>query len=716
MLENLLPIKEKKDEELYWALIIEEGWVQAAIWGIEEKEAKILSFSSPTAWSNDEDLILAGDAVLSVCIQKLKELEFEPKKTVFGIPFFWTENGQIKREFLDKLKVLSAKLFLEPVGFVTLPEAIAFLLKSQEGSFLDGITVGLNRDKIEVCVFREGKLERRTDVVRSVSVVDDLVEALARFEKERPFPPRIVLYDGKEGELDEVRQLLVSTSWEEKGEDVSFLHQPKVDILLPEEKIKAVCLGGASEIAQVERIGSLQKDSSSEKEEEILEKTQDSGFVIGEDIKRLEKVVTETKQQEGKTIGEFPLPLSSQGEDFKKKSPFLGNVIKLKGLSEKVRSLFLLFRLPFKVSILPLFLLFFLISGFLIWLFVPKAVITVYVAPQKIIEDLNIDVSPDENVSNALWARQEGIKLGGEKSKETTGTKTVGEKARGKVTIYRVGSMVNLEKGTHFYGPNKLTFVLDDNVVVASGSAISPGMTEANLTASEIGAQYNIPSGTTLSIEGFGGEMQAKNNEAFLGGSSREIPAVSKEDILSIKTELEEELKEKIRDSIKSKLSEKDFLLEDAMSFKIDKEEYSAKEGDEAEKIKLNLSLQAEALVVEREKLFEMVGNALKEKIPQGFVLRESQVKYHFKKVNKEPEKNLWKIEFEVEANLLPDVNIDEVKRKIAGRYPPNSERYLKDIPGFTRVSVRISPNFPGKLGIIPIIKKNIQIEIAAER
>jgi hypothetical protein len=40
----------------------------------------------------------------------------------------------------------------------------------------------------------------------------------------------------------------------------------------------------------------------------------------------------------------------------------------------------------------------------------------------------------------------------------------------------------------------------------------------------------------------------------------------------------------------------------------------------------------------------------------------------------------------------------------------------LANIAGFSKAEISINPRFPGKLGVIPRIDKNISIEIAAER
>jgi len=108
-------------------------------------------------------------------------------------------------------------------------------------------------------------------------LAEDMVEGLSRFSLTEPFPPRVILYNGRESELEEVRQQLIDIHWEEYPR-IHFLHPPKVEIIKPEEKVLATSLAGGSELTgarTVERVwpqGILREDEPriKEKKEENL--------------------------------------------------------------------------------------------------------------------------------------------------------------------------------------------------------------------------------------------------------------------------------------------------------------------------------------------------------------------------------------------------------------------------------------------------------------
>ncbi len=97
-----------------------------------------------------------------------------------------------------------------------------------------------------------------------------------------------------------------------------------------------------------------------------------------------------------------------------------------------------------------------------------------------------------------------------------------------------------------------------------------------------------------------------------------------------------------------------------------------------------------------------------------GYVLRDEQLEFELGL--KEEEDGVFRFSGSVSANLLPEIKTEEIAQKIAGKYPPLAENFLISIPGFSRAEIRLSPRFPGRLGTLPRVIKNITIEIAAEK
>jgi hypothetical protein len=716
-LKNFLSSKSEESQEFYWALVVEPEWVQAGIWEIREETAQVISFSPPTAWGSQEELVSAIDTVLSAAVQALPEDVKEPSKTVFGVSSTWVTGGQIKPEYLELLKKICSDLSLNPTGFVVLSEAIAHLIKSEEGSPLSGITVGVGSESIEISLFKLGNLIATTSVSRSVSIVDDLSEGLTRFATGESFPSRILLYDGKEGELEETKQILLKANWDD-FEKINFLHVPKIEIINPKRKIIAVSLAGAAEIADISSVET--KQTLVETEPVVSEtpvkpvKVEDVGFVVGQDVASIkEEKVEHVEHKEKKEI-----PEKKVRSKFLKKDLFFGILSKIKNMKKPnlsgmgSRKTFVL-----GGAILALILL----TGFILWWYLPKATVTIYVSPKKLDEKVTIFINPTASKPDFGKAILPGEFLktlvSGEKTKATTGTKTVGEKAKGTIEI-RNGRVeaIRLPAGTKIFASNNLEFSLDSTASVSGKlDPETPGKKEVKVTAVNIGAEYNLAKSERFRVGSYSkAEVDAIAISDFSGGSSRQIAAVSADDQETLLADLEEELIDKAKKELAQITSSEQLFIEESVVATASSKNFSNKVGDEASNLKLSLSLEVASVVVNKTALSDFAKEILKEAVPTGFVLREDQIDVRF---DFEGEKDgLYELTAYFDVNLLPKTDPEEIAREISGKYKPVAQDYLTTIPGFTRAEINIKPSLPGRLKTLPHLTKNIEVELAAER
>jgi len=712
--KDFLVNKEIKDKEFFWALVLESGWLQAGIWSIEESKAHVISVSPPIAWETNGDLIGAVDAALSTAVQSLPDDFKEPAKTVFGVPASWVEAGQIKGKYLENIKNICRELALEPSGFVVLPEAVAHFVKSEEGSPLSAVIAEIGKEFLEVAVFKMGNLSGTTQVARSVSVAEDLSEGLSRFSGRDPLPSRVILYNGKEGELDEVKQALNEADWE-KTEKINFLHTPKIEVFSPEKKVLAVALAGGSEIGGVVAVDSGMKEEVGEENIEVPQSgltARELGFVVGEDIARH----TETP----KAIVPEPEDVSSN------RTGRLGNVV------EKIkRTVFGLFsKSPGKVKFDDKgnskvfkwglgFLAAFMVSLFMFWWFYPTAAVRVYVSPKKFEEkaDLSISLSASslDLSKNIIPGKVLTSEVSGEKTKTATGTRKVGEKARGSVTIQNgTSSNISLKAGTILTAANDLKFTLDSSASVSAALSPSlPGTQTVEASAYDIGAEYNLAKDEIFKVVNYPkADVDAVAISNFSGGSSREILAISSEDQKSLEDDLSSELLEKVKKDLLQNLSPEEFFIDSSLTATTLSRVFSGKVGDEAENVKLTLSLEVKGYSVTKENLVEFSKKVLEESAPSGYVLRADQLVFAFE--SSEKEKDVFIVR--VIANFLPEVDSGALIKQITGKDPNTVEKYLSSIVGFKGAEIEIKPKFPGRLGTLPRISKNITLEVLGEK
>lgn len=704
-----LPIFKKQEEqpENFWSLVLGKNWVDSAIWRVVGEKTEIIAHGGAFPYQEGDKISLteAADGSLSNAASHLPESANEPKKVVFGLPPGYLENGEIKKDTVEILKVLSKELELSPVGFVVIPEAIIHLLKSQEGAPPNVILIGSPEDFLEITLIQNGKSLGTTEVGRSMSVGQDLQEGLARLPEVTQYPTRILVYDHKTADIEATKNNLLETDWEKVG--LSFLHTPKVEVLPEDVVARAVSLAGGAEIGHATILAGTDFPSAQPKAQEVVE----GPISIEEDIAETTNDLSVENVSNIKEVA--PLELGfKEGEDAQEKEFALPPVYSQPPIKPPPARRFLSninFKLPQrgKPALYGVVALAALIGILIFYWFVPSAQVSVFVSPKLFEKELTLKVN-----SKDLPARVLEIEKIVNKEADTTGSANVGDRAKGEVTIYRVGAQTTLPKGT-LLSSGSLKFTLDKDVKVASGSAgpdtLGKNTESAPVTASEIGSDYNLSSGTAFKIGTFSTESTtAKNEKAFTGGSSREVQAVSKSDLDNLEESAKKELESQAQNALESQLKENEILIAQADGIVVASKDFSQKAGDEAQKVSVKITGKAKFFAISKADLKTLLTKD--GGLPEGFTLKEDQIRLSAQAKGK----NEYKAK--ITANLLPQVEPESLKERIAGKSLTDARNILSGTPGYQHAEIMIKFKLPGPLATLPRRSQKINVEVVAEK
>ncbi len=730
-----------QQSEYFWTIIIEKGATAAAIWTREGEETKVLSIGQPIATDGD-DLTTSIDAALTSAVGELDLDPLpEPSKTVFGLPPTWIEDGKISSQYLGLIKEVSEKLSLTPIGFVILPEALAHEMKHADGSPMTGAFLGIDKQNLDVTLFRLGNPAGTVSVARSVHLFEDVLEGLARFKSHNePMPTRIILYGAHEGELIEARDTLSLAEWNKNEFDITFLHTPQISIADTTKKCIAVSYSASTELGDVKMLIIPDQD-----EPEIDEDTEDDndeltnlGFVSEQDIENITAVSDEeghsVTQNEShvvqshrnpvqKGVGKLThlfagignkLPFRHEGSTHhpihihKPEARHVPHMRRLIGGNKKISL----------IAIVPVLILIVLVA---LWVFIPRAEVLVYVAPRNLTDSLTLtfdstitEVKEDENKIPTRTLTQT---VSGEKTQAASGTKTVGDRSKGTVTIRNGTSLpVKLSSGAVLATNKDLKFTLDQSASVsAATSPTTPGTQTVNVTASSIGADSNLASGEALKVSNYPtSEVDAVVEAALSGGSSREVSAVSKSDIDSLTSAVTESVTQDAKTSLMAQLTGNEIFIDSSLTSQIAKKTSSAKVGDESQNITMSLEVTATGLAVSRDNLQKLSANLLSGQVPSGFTLRPEQIEVRIENISAQG--SVYTARGTATANLLPDTNPDEIINKIAGKRTGVITDALKTVPGFVKAEVTTTPVLPTFLKLVPFIKNHISVEVVSAR
>ena len=248
VLADLLPKKEEA-KDYFFSLYLDIDAAAVATWHVDtEGIPKVTSFAHAViAEDTWESRMQVVDRLLSAAEDKVGVAK-AISKTVFGMPgAYLTAEGNILDAIRPHLKKLTTMLELTPVGFVPLPQAIAFSFKKDEGVPASMILLGCSGKRALVSLFRVGNLTHEDHLDIDDDPAAALEASLKKHQDGDVLPSRILLYGGNSAILEEVRSKLLKHPWPTR---TNFLHFPKIELITVEALLTSISLAGASELSQ----------------------------------------------------------------------------------------------------------------------------------------------------------------------------------------------------------------------------------------------------------------------------------------------------------------------------------------------------------------------------------------------------------------------------------------------------------------------------------
>ena len=708
-----LPFFKKKNPFSYFLVLVLRGEKASAVI-FEELEGKIRVigqhteyFQKPIEKATIDEMLDVLDKTISSAESSLPK-NTETQKTIFGLIESWVENDKIKKEYLLKLKKVSDELGLTPIGFLIIPQAISHLLQKEEGAPVSAILTELGDKSITVSLIRAGRIveTKSSEVHQSLPYTLDTL--LKHFQASEILPSRIILFDGEK----DLSQEFISHTW---SKSLPFLHLPQIATLPPNFDARAVLFGAATQMGFEVLQEPNKKEELTESIPEI-EKEQKEEYSLLADFGFIgEKNITKTPIQPEKDKQEIVPPKSSK----------INFNLALTMVKDKLSKLYHFKKIP--ISIAPTqkyifigILSFISIALFIIfYLFGTSATVVLTIKPRIIEQNKNVSFSTSKATDPSkgiVAAETVSISEEGSSSTAATGKKEVGNHAKGKATIFNSLSQAKtLPEDTIIRSPNGLEFTLDDSLTikaVASHSAdetVSPSTASVSVTATQIGKESNLPSGTKFSVSNFDtSEIVAKNDSPFSGGTKKEVTVVSKEDKDRLLEELPKSLLSRAKDHIAKQISKDKSLLPIFTNITLDKKKLDRQVGEQADKIKLNATVIYEGIAYRKDDLKSLARSLIQDSISNNLMVNYEKLKIGIKDVlQKQDNINLT---LNIKALLQPKIDEKSLASQISGMSYEIARGKLSRIPQVSDIKIHISPNIPFLPKILTKTAKNIKI------
>lgn len=368
------------------------------------------------------------------------------------------------------------------------------------------------------------------------------------------------------------------------------------------------------------------------------------------------------------------------------------------------------------------------------WWRVPKAEIDLVVNSQPLIKSVEIKVKPgaENNVEERILGGTivESI-LTDTKTAPPTGEKIIGERAKGKVIlINRTTSEKEFDDGEElFYSDDDdLVYTLNDDVTVPGAtlqvpldprSPLIPGTAEADVTAVDIGDDYNLDSGKAMEFDDFNSsDFVAEVSEDIDGGESKIVSVVAQTDLDNLSSELLTQIRSQGDSTVTQVLIDGQVLINGSVVGALVTEEYNAELDEEVEEISLTQTVNFQGLAYREEDLDEILEDMLKGFVPSGFELSDEERETNVEILGNTDATILTlaqaDLQVTIKAFVIPEIDEAKLKEDLVGVSLSEAERILGKIRNINNYEINLDPNIPF-LRKLPGNIENITMKVKRE-
>ena len=400
------------------------------------------------------------------------------------------------------------------------------------------------------------------------------------------------------------------------------------------------------------------------------------------------------------------------------------------GIIHKIKSMF---HLPFKTNVhkkLPLGKLLIipviLIALCLAYLFLVKATVTIFVEP-RISENVTEVIADSkattfDEAKKIIPATTTEVTVSGSGKDVASGTKQIGDPAKGRVVIYNLtDGRVSFSQGSVLTATGGKKFTLDTSVQIASQSSSvgadyqevkTPGKTDSiGVTASVVGPESNLLAGTEMLLGNYNkSQVVARVEEALSGGTSKNVTVVTSDDQKKLKAKVTDELKTKAEEEIQKKLPSDSKIVAEAISAIDGKYTFNKDVNDVANEFSLQASIKFKGTSYSEPDLRTIVSKLVQTTIPEGFEMNLQDAQTQADIVKVDPKNGTLTFKAKFIAKLLPKYDIDKLKEEIKGLTTSGAAEKIGVLENAIGSEIKFSPSIPAQIAVLPFLPQNITI------
>lgn len=350
-----------------------------------------------------------------------------------------------------------------------------------------------------------------------------------------------------------------------------------------------------------------------------------------------------------------------------------------------------------------------LLIAFLVWAFVfaPRATVTISAKTSNVNIERTLALNPALQASDptkfTLKPNVQQLKKAVVAEFQATGTKDIGERAKGTVTIRNCDNSdgFTLPAGTQFTAGSGQVFVADQSVSVPkfTGSANSctlsgnnSGKATVAVTAADIGEGYNI-SGQGYSFNGsIPGSVDALGS-AMSGGSKQTVKVVSQADVDKAKESLGAQNADAAKAELKKQFTDDAIIIEESYSAEQAAPSVSPAVGEQATAAKLTVETTYTYVSVARTDMKTILNNAISDTLKdksdqQMYSTGENTIVFQ----TFEKQGAAFTARMSTTGQIGPKIDTQQLAKQLVGKRFGEIQAIVNQITGVNNVDISFSP------------------------
>jgi hypothetical protein len=354
------------------------------------------------------------------------------------------------------------------------------------------------------------------------------------------------------------------------------------------------------------------------------------------------------------------------------------------------------------------------IAGLALIIFLPTAKIelTLRTAPLLVEQVVKLDASSSRGreattIPSATFFRE----LESKGEVPVASTEVIGSKAKGTVSIVNrsIEEQAILEKSRLITKDGQLFYLTQAIRVPANGRITGA------IEAAEAGTEGNIEP-QRLNFAALDEVSQrlvyGEVTSTLTSGSGETVSVVRENDLEEARRLAQERARETARQEIQSELPEGWAILEEAWSTEIEALKM-AEVGERIPVLTYEGRITVRTLGYDQMIFDEQLKKALEEKLEAGFMLFPEPLSYTRSAREVDWQAGRAEVAARVTHTTIPELALDSLREKIAGRHREEVISYLEGLPGVRAAEVELSPFWVKR---IPRLERRIKIQVESDQ